>query len=181
MKAGRHILVLGARRGIGMETIKVAVRSGCRVHAFLRSVGQVKVSDALLEKRRGGVLNNAGIDSALEGIGVIIKALGGGAQDLFASVKLFSKATCLFVTTMKRRCVSRLISVAGFDANNSRSANNCLHLLPFWIFLEQDLGDKAAQEHWIKDRALGRTIARRGVLVPGLRCGPYKALIVPSR
>ncbi|MDA9976024.1 hypothetical protein N9F34_04310 [Alphaproteobacteria bacterium] len=48
-----------------METVKDALRAGYRVHAFLRSDDQVKVSDAQLEKRRGGVLTSAGIDATL--------------------------------------------------------------------------------------------------------------------
>jgi hypothetical protein len=151
------------------------------VHAFLRLVDQVKVSDAQLEKRRRGFPTSAGIDPALRGIRVMMKALGGRAKDLFAPVKLFSEATRLFVTAMERKCDSRLISVAGFDANDGQTANKNLHLLPFWVFLGQAFGEKDAQERWVKGRELNCAIARPGILVTDPGSGHYKALIEQTR
>ncbi|MDA9976025.1 SDR family oxidoreductase [Alphaproteobacteria bacterium] len=111
----------------------------------------------------------------------MIKALGGKAEDLFAPVKRFSEATRLFVTAMERRCDSRLMSVTGFDANDSRSTNKSVHPLPFWVFLGLAFGDKDAQERWVKGRELDCAIARPGILVTDPRSGHYKALIVPTR
>lgn len=181
MRAGEHFLVQGAARGIGMEIVKGTLRAGHRVHAFLRLVDQVKVSDGRLEKRWGGILTNADIDTAVEGIGVMIKALDRRAQDLFAPVKLFFEAARLFVTAIERGCLSQLISVTEFDAKNSRSTKKCMHLSPFLIFPGEAFGDKGAPEHWVKDRDSDCTIARPGVLVPIPRCGHHKALIVPLR
>ncbi len=130
-----HVLVIGASRGIGRETVKAALAAGHRVRALSRSADQLGLSHFNLETQRGNALNRADISTALEGIEVVIQALGVPARDLMAPVSLFSNATRILVTEMESRGVRRLISVTGFGAGTSQTAINCLQRVPFRLFL----------------------------------------------
>lgn len=176
-----HVLIIGASRGIGRETVKAALSAGHRVRAFARSAYRLGVADPNLERRRGDALNPADIDGALEGIEVVIQALGVRARDLMAPVSLFSGATRILVPAMEKRGVRRLICVTGFGAGDSRSAINCLQRAPFKLFFGRAYADKDVQERLIKDSQLDWTIARPGVLVPGPASGRYQVLAEPSQ
>jgi len=129
-----HVLVIGASRGIGREAVKAALGAGHRVRAFSRSVDQLDVSHLNLETRRGDALNPVDVDGALEGVDVVIQALGVRARDLMAPVRLFSESTRILVSAMEKRAVRLLISVTGFGAGDSRNAIGCLQRVPFRFF-----------------------------------------------
>ena len=44
------VLIIGASRGIGFETVKAALRAGHRVRALARSAASVPIQDTKLEK-----------------------------------------------------------------------------------------------------------------------------------
>jgi putative NADH-flavin reductase len=176
-----HVLVIGASRGIGRETVKAALGAGHRVRAFSRSAHQLGFSHHSLETQRGDALNPVDIDGALEGVDVVIQALGVRARDLMAPVSLFSEATRVLVSAMEKRAVRRLISVTGFGAGDSRTAINCLQRVPFQLFLARAYDDKDIQERLIKDSQLDWTIVRPGALVPGPASYRYKVLGEPAQ
>ncbi len=176
-----HALVIGASKGIGLETVKVALAAGHRVRALSRSAGRLSFSHPGLETRRGDALDTVDIDGALEGIDVVIQALGVTARDLMSPVSLFSEASRVLVPAMERRAVRRLISVTGFGAGDSRNAINCAQRVPFRLFLGRAYDDKDVQEQLIKDSMLDWTIVRPGVLVPGPASYRYKVLVEPAK
>ncbi|MBM3408638.1 MAG: NAD(P)-dependent oxidoreductase [Betaproteobacteria bacterium] len=176
-----NVLVIGASKGIGLETVGVALKAGHRVRAFSRSGGRLSVAHPGLETRRGDALNPDDIDGALEGIDVVIQALGVASRDLISPVTLFSNASRILVPAMERRAVRRLISVTGFGAGDSRAAINCAQRVPFRLFLGRAYDDKDVQEQLIKDSTLDWTIVRPGVLVPGPASYRYKVLVEPAQ
>jgi putative NADH-flavin reductase len=176
-----RVLVIGASRGIGREAVKAALGAGHRVRAFSRSVDQLDVSHLNLETRRGDALNPADVDGALEGVDVVIQALGVRARDLMAPVRLFSESTRILVSAMEKRAVRRLISVTGFGAGDSRKAIGCLQRVPFRFFFGRAYDDKDVQERLIKDSQLDWIIVRPGVLVPGPASYRYKVLGEPAQ
>lgn len=176
-----HVLVIGASRGIGLETVKAALAAGHHVRALSRSAGRSGFSHVSLETRRGDALNVADIDAALEGIDVVIQALGVTARALMAPVSLFSEATRILVSAMEKRAVRRLISVTGFGAGDSRAAINCFQRVPFRLFFGRAYDDKSVQESLIKASQLDWTIVRPGVLVPGPASYRYKVLVEPAQ
>jgi putative NADH-flavin reductase len=175
-----RVLIIGASKGIGLETTRQALEAGHRVRAFARSAADIGISDPKLEKVRGNALRESGVIAAVTGMNAVIQVLGVGLGDLFLPVHLFSDATRLLLAAMQAQGVKRLICVTGFGAGDSRASINCLQILPFRFFFGRAYDDKDVQERLIKDSALNWTIARPGVLTNGSRTGRYKVLKEPS-
>jgi len=62
-----HVLVIGASKGIGLETTQQALEAGHCVRAFARSADGINLSSPKLQKVRGDALNSKDVDAALEG------------------------------------------------------------------------------------------------------------------
>ncbi len=129
-----------------------------------------------LDKFRGDALKAADVETALEGVDVVIQALGVGFGDLFRPVRLFSDATRVLVRAMEAKGVKRLIAVTGFGAGDSREAIGLMQSLPFSLVFGRAYDDKSEQERLIKQSSLDWTIARPGVLTDGRRTGRAKIL-----
>jgi putative NADH-flavin reductase len=175
-----RVLIIGASKGIGLETTRQALAAGHRVRAFARSADAIRLQDARLDKFRGDALKAADVEAALEGVDAVIQALGVGFGDLFRPVRLFSDATRVLVRAMEAKGVNRLIAVTGFGAGDSREAIGLLQSLPFSLVFGRAYDDKSEQERLIKQSSLDWTIARPGVLTDGRRTGRAKILADPS-
>lgn len=176
-----RVLIIGASKGIGLETTRQALEAGHRVRALSRSAATSGLSNPNLEKIRGDALDSRDIAAALDGVDVVIQALGvSSLGDLFRSVSLFSDATRLLVNAMEGQALKRLISVTGFGAGDSGASISCLHRLPFQIVFGRAYADKSLQEKLIKDSSLDWTIVRPGVLTNGRRTGRYRIVDEPS-
>ena len=64
------VLVIGASRGIGLETVRPALRSGHRVRALARSAASMPIQNADLDKVSGNALDSDTIRNALRDIDV---------------------------------------------------------------------------------------------------------------
>ena len=176
-----RVVIIGASKGIGLETTRQALEAGHTVRAFARSADDIMISDHKLEKRRGNALRSSDVTAGVMGMDAVIQVLGVSLGELFWPVHLFSDATRILVAAMQAQGVKRLISVTGFGAGDSRASINCLQLLPFRFFLGRAYDDKDVQERLIKDSALDWTIVRPGLLTNGSRTGRYKVLKAPSQ
>jgi putative NADH-flavin reductase len=114
-----RVLIIGASKGIGLETTRQALEGGHQVRALARSAAGIGLSDPKLEKVRGDALVSKDIEAALNGIDVVIQALGVALGDLFRPVSLFSDATRILVSAMESQGVNRLICITGFGAGES--------------------------------------------------------------
>lgn len=176
-----HVLIIGASKGIGLETTRQALERGHQVRALARSAVGIRLSDQKLEKIQGDALNRRDIEAALDGIDVVIQALGvSSLGDLLRPVSLFSDATRVLVSAMEGKAVKRLICITGFGAGDSRASISCFQRLPFQMVFGRAYADKSVQERMIKDSLLDWTIARPGVLMNGRRTGRYRILDEPS-
>jgi len=146
-----------------------------------RSESKLKLSNRRLETVRGDALESQDVEAALAGIDVVIQTLGIGFADLFKTVTVFSNATRVLVSAMKRQKVKRLICVTGFGAGDSGASITLLQRIPFQAVFGRAYDDKTRQENLIKASGLDWTIARPGVLTGGPRSGRYKVLINPSQ
>jgi putative NADH-flavin reductase len=171
-----RILIIGASKGIGLETSRQSLAAGHNVLAFARSATSIPLSHPNLEKIRGNALKAENVAPALVGVDVVIQTLGVGIRDLFKPVDLFSDATRVLIAAMKSQGVKRLICVTGFGAGDSRASIGCFQRLPFELVFGRAYGDKSAQERLIKESGLDWTIARPGILTGGPRTGRYKIL-----
>ncbi len=174
-----HVLVIGASKGIGLETVKAALAAGHRVRAFARSAADIALADPGLERFAGNALEAGDIAAALDGIDVVVQALGVPATKLLGPVSLFSEATNRLVPTMERAGVRRIIAVTGFGTGDSRAAIGLLQRVPFRLVFGRAYDDKDAQEMRIRKSGLDWTFVRPGVLTPGSATGRYKVLTDP--
>jgi putative NADH-flavin reductase len=107
------VLVIGASRGIGLETVKAALEAGHSVRALARSARRIRVDHPKLEKMAGNALEMATVKRALTGIDAVTQSLGAGPEFILKPTRLFSKATQVLVTAMQEARVKRLICVTG--------------------------------------------------------------------
>lgn len=171
-----RVLIIGASKGIGLETTRQAIQAGHNVRALARSASAIALSDPELEKLHGDALKVQDVEAALTGVDVVIQTLGVGLGDLFRPVQLFSDATRVLIAAMKDQGVKRLICVTGFGAGDSRESISRLQRLPFKMIFGRAYEDKSLQEQLIKESQLDWTIVRPGVLTNGPRTGRYKIL-----
>ena len=176
-------LIIGASQGIGFETVKQALLRGHRVRAMARSANRIGVDDAKLEKYVGDALNVEDLTAALDGIDVVVQALGiaAGPNMVLRPVHLFSKSTQILLPAMEAAGVKRLITVTGFGAGDSYSRIGCLQRIPFRLVLGRAYDDKDVQERLIRRSNLDWTIARPVILTNGPRIGRYRVLAEPKQ
>jgi putative NADH-flavin reductase len=175
-----RVLIIGASKGIGLETTRQALEAGHDVRALARSATAIGLTDPKLEKVRGDALKTQDVEAALVGVSVVIQTLGVGLGDLFRPVHLFSDATRVLIDAMRAQGLKRLICVTGFGAGDSRVSISCLQRLPFQLVFGRAYEDKSLQERLIKESGLDWTIVRPGVLTGGPRTGHCKVLAEAS-
>ena len=176
-----RVLIVGASKGIGLETTRQALYDGYHVRALARSATAIAVPNPSLEKIQGDALKTVDVEAALFGVDFVIQTLGVELGDLFRPVHLFSDATRLLIAAMRSQGVKRLICVTGFGVGDSRASISCLQRLPFQIVFGRAYDDKSLQEKLIKESELDWTIARPGVLTSGPRTGRYRVLSETSQ
>lgn len=173
-----RVLVIGASRGIGLEAVKLGLERGHEIRALARTASQINISHSGLETRVGDALDPETVSAALEGIDVVIQALGvtSGVELVTRPVRLFSNATRILLPAMETRGAKRLICVTGYGAGDSRSTLGCVQGFGFRLLLGRAYDDKDVQERLIKESDLEWIIARPVILTKGSLTGRYQAL-----
>ena len=177
------LLIIGASRGIGLETVKAALRDGHKVRALARSAASIPIENPDLEKLSGNALDSDTIRNALEGVDVVIQTLGVdiSLRAIFEPTTLFSRSTRILVDAMKAAGVNRLIAVTGLGAGDSRGHSGILYdVVVFPLLLKRVYDDKDVQEWIIRSSGLDWTIVRPGLLTSGPAAGRYRVLSVPQ-
>lgn len=176
------ILIIGASRGIGLETVRAALEAGHEVRAFARSADRIPIEDAKLEKFSGDATNAADIREALKGTDAVIEVLGApiNPETILTGTQLFSNATRVLVDAMEAAGPKRLICVTGLGAGDSRGRLGMTFTLFFTLSIARIYEDKDVQEQIVKASNLDWTIARPGILRDGRATGLYRALCDPK-
>ncbi len=172
------VTIIGASRGIGLETVKAALAAGHTVRAFARSASKIAISNPKLEKITGDALKAADVGAAVADADAVIQAIGiSDPKDLIFGTTFFSEATRVMVSAMQAAGVKRLIAVTGAGAGNSRGRINFLYdYIMFPILLARVYSDKDIAEETIQASGLDWTIVRPGLLTNGAATGRYHAL-----
>jgi nucleoside-diphosphate-sugar epimerase len=141
------VLIVGASRGIGLETVRLALKADHSVRALARSATSIRLHDSRLEKLDSDALDRGMMERALEGVHAVIQTLGvsPAPERIFSGTRLFSEATRILVDAMEAKGVKRLISVTGLGAGDSRGHGGLLYDAALWLFLGRVYADKDAQ------------------------------------
>ena len=153
---------LWCQQGIGLETTRQALDAGHDVRALSRSANAISVSNSSLEKIRGNSLKTEDVEAAVVGVDVVIQTLGVGLGELFQPINLFSDATRIVISAMKKEGIKRLLCVTGFGAGDSRARISCLQRVPFQIFTWSRLWGQNFYKRNSSRRAglIGRSLGR---------------------
>jgi len=173
------ILVIGASRGIGLETVRTALRAGRSVRALARSAAAIPIEDAALDKMSGDALDRDTVRNALQDVDLVIQTLGVDFSPrlIFEGTRLFSESTRILVDAMKAAGVKRLITVTGLGAGDSRGHGGLLYdAILFPLFLKRVYDDKDVQEWIVRSSGLDWTIVRPGMLTNGPATDQYRVL-----
>jgi uncharacterized protein YbjT (DUF2867 family) len=177
------VLVIGASRGIGLETVRCALAAGHRVRALARGAASIAIDHPGLEKIAADALDRAAVSAALEGVDAVIESLG-APRDMAAvlwGTRLFSSATRILIDAMQARGVRRLVAVTGLGAGDSRGKLGLLYdNLIFPLVLKRVYDDKDVQEQMIRASGLDWTIVRPGLLRSGRPTQRARALTNPA-
>ncbi len=175
------VLIIGASRGIGLETVKAALEAGHSVRALARSARRIPVDHPKLEKIAGDALEMATVKRALTGVDVVTRSLGvsAGPEIILKPTLFFSKATRVLVTAMEQAQVKRLICVTGFGAGDSRDRGGFLYSVAFHLLLGRVYDDKDVQERIVRRTKLDWVIVRPVILTNGPKTNAYRALVDP--
>jgi uncharacterized protein YbjT (DUF2867 family) len=177
------LLVIGASRGIGLETVRRALAAGHRVRAFARGAAAIPLAQPGLQKIAADALDAAAVTKALEGADAVIQSLGAshGPQSILSGTTIFSGATRILVDAMRATGVRRLVAVTGLGAGDSRGHGGFLYdALIFPLVLKRIYDDKDVQEQMIRASGLEWTIVRPGLLTSGAATGQARALLDAS-
>jgi putative NADH-flavin reductase len=175
------VLIIGASRGTGLETVKAALRAGHSVRGLARSARRIPVEHPKLEKITGDALEMATVKRALTGVDVVIQSLGvpAGPEIILKPTQFFSKATRVLVTAMEEAQVKRLICVTGFGAGDSHGSGGLLYSAAFHLLLGRLYDDKDVQEWIVRRSKVDWLIVRPVILTDGPKTNAYRAVIDP--
>lgn len=171
------VLVIGASRGIGLETVKAALIAGHVVRALARHAGSIASAHPNLVRIDGDATDPACLATAVAGADAVIETLGFHNYAAREPVTLFSRATRHLVAAMQQAGPRRLIAVTGLGAGDSRGIGNPIYTKLFFpLLLSRIYEDKDVQEQIIRDSGLDWTIVRPGLLTNGAATGRYRVL-----
>jgi len=177
-----RLLIIGASRGIGLETVRQALDRGHMVRAFSRSAGNIAIDHSNLEKVSGNAQNLEDVSAALTGVDVVVETIGVAInpQTILFGTDLFSRAGRVIVEAMKAHGPKRLIVITGLGAGDARDRLGPLFAVGFQLSLKRIYDDKDIEEQIIKTSGLEWTILRPGLLRDGPMTGVYQVLTEPE-
>ena len=166
------VLIFGASGGTGRFLVQEGLASGYLVTAFVRNPLSITIENKSLVVLKGDVLNPKDVENAMDGVDVVISALGNKTSNaLWKSNTIISDGVKNIVSAMRKKEVKRLLFIASFGVNENI-------FLPEKFFIRTVLknlfADIPLQEKQIKESGLDWTIVHPARLVNTTKTGIYK-------
>ncbi len=176
-----RILVIGASRGIGRETVRQALAAGHDVRAMARHTASLP-TDPALEPFPGDATDPIRVSEAVSGMNAVITALGIRVRPWtpFRPTSLFSRSTEVLIEAMKAHGVRRLLAVTGLGCGDSIRVLSRVEILARDLVLGPVYRDKNLQEMMIRNSGLDWTIVRPAFLTSMPRTGRYRVMTEAS-
>ena len=170
-----QILVVGGTKGVGLETVKLALARGHEVTAMSRSPQKMTYSHKRLTKLRGDILDFNSLDKAVSGKDAVVIAIGAGPTR--KPVTVFSEGTANTLKSMSNQKVRRMVAVTGIGAGDSRGHGGFFYdkilqpLLLSTIYQDKDIAEKL-----IAQSTSQWTIVRPGFLTDETSATNYRVI-----
>lgn len=149
-----NLIIFGAAGNLGQRVVKLALKQGWAVTAFVHRT-TLPFNHSLLTIVRGSVFDQPSVDRAIEKQEAVVSTLG---MPLFGRRLICAEGIEKIIAAMKRHGVQRLVAVSAFGANEHRSYNLYTRHLR-WV-IPKHMADKDAMEQKIKASSLDWTIIR---------------------
>lgn len=175
-----RVLVIGAGRGVGLETVHQALEAGFEVRAMARSANNIEIEQRNLEKLPADATSIEDVRNAVKDCDAVITTLGIGPTR--QNVTLFSDTARNVIQAMQENNVERLIAVTGMGAGNSKGTGGFIYsklLQP--MLLGPIYEDKNREEELIQASDLAWTIVRPGILTRLPKRDNYHVLKEPAK
>ena len=162
-KVAKHLLIIGASGGTGIELVKQALEQGFIVTALVRKPEKLNIQHPQLKILKGDVLDYASVGTAVKGQDAVISALG--HKRFFYPTHILSKGTANILRAMEMQGVKRFVCETALGIGNSAWRMGLYYtfftipvILPFYFW------DKTRQEKLIAASELEWIIVRPAVL-----------------
>ena len=170
-----RLLVIGATRGIGLETLKLGLESGHEMTALVRNGAALPLEGDGLSVIQGDILDARSVEEAVSDRDAVIVTIG--IRPTREAVTVFSEGTRNVVAAMEKKGCNRLLCVTGIGAGDSRGHGGFFYdkiINP--LLLARIYEDKDRQEAVVRESSLAWTIVRPGFLTNGRRTGSYRVI-----
>lgn len=172
------LAIVGASRGIGRKVVDEALERGHIVRAMARNMTATGIEAEGFTALDGDALNATDVAAAISGADAVILTIGiPKDMRVMKTTTLFSDATRTLIAAMKEAGITRLLTVTGFGAGDSRDKLSTPERLTQKAFLGRAYADKDLQEQLIRESNLDWTIARPGILSDNRKSNAYKVLV----
>jgi len=165
------IAVFGASGKTGIEVVKQALKMDYQVKAFVRDPEKLAIRDPKIEIVKGDILNPETIDRAVDGVDVVILALG-------SMEPVLAKGTKNIIDSMKKYGIMRIIVESSYDFSGSQKGIDRLKSLGMTDAQIESfmplLNDKKDQEQQVRESGFDYVIVRPLTLTEEERIGKYK-------
>ncbi|KAA9153845.1 NAD(P)H-binding protein [Microbacterium lushaniae] len=165
----RTLLVLGATGRTGRHVVARGAGAGHAVVALVRREGTFAPARGVREVAWTGVSDGVALTAALDGVDVVISALGGAETGV---TTVCTEAMRTLLPAMTAAGVPRLIAVSAHGVGQTHDRS--LYARAVWARVGEKMTDKESMEPLIASSRLDWTIVRPPMLRDGPATGAYR-------
>ena len=168
------VLILGPAGRTGQHLVKQALEQGHEVRVIAREPAKMNFKNQNLEIIAGDVLENSVLEKSMNGIEVVLSALGRGNS--LKSGNLISSVMTLLIPAMQKNNVSRIIFLSAFGVGESFRQASWLQKIAFRFPFKDIYEDKLKGETLLKQSNLNWTLVYPVLLTDKPFTGRYSVV-----